>query len=106
MKKALIAAAISASLFAGASQAAGNAEAGEKKAQTCMGCHAVKGYYNVYPTYRVPRIWGQHEAYLVAALKGYKNGDRSHETMTSQAASLSDQDMADIAAYFAQNKEQ
>lgn len=82
-------------------QAAGDAEAGKKKFDTCAGCHSIVGYSNVYPTYRVPRIGGQNEQYLVDALKAYKNGQRNHETMTSQAASLSDQDIADIAAYVA-----
>ncbi|MGB0713170.1 MAG: c-type cytochrome [Gammaproteobacteria bacterium] len=80
-------------------QAAGDSAAGKVKFDTCTGCHSIPGYYNVYPSYRVPRIAGQNEAYIVEALKGYKNGSRPHETMKSQAASLSDQDMADIASY-------
>ncbi len=84
-------------------QAEGDADAGKAKAITCLGCHAIAGYYNVYPTYRVPRVGGQHAEYLIAALKAYKNGDRKHPTMEAQAASLSDEDMADIAAYFAGN---
>ncbi|MDM4770437.1 cytochrome c [Solimonas sp. SE-A11] len=79
----------------------GNVEAGRVKANTCMGCHGIPNYNNVYPTYRVPRIGGQTEAYIVAALKGYKNGERPHLTMRAQATNLSDQDMADIAAFFA-----
>ena len=79
----------------------GDVEAGKVKALTCMGCHAIEGYNNVYPAYRVPRLGGQHEAYIVASLAAYKNGQRDHETMQAQAASLSDQDMKDIAAYFA-----
>ena len=81
--------------------AAGDAEAGAVKAYTCTGCHGVPGYNNVYPTYKVPMVGGQHAEYIVAALKAYKNGQRDHKTMASQAASLSDQDMADIAAFFA-----
>lgn len=81
--------------------AAGDAEAGKLKAFTCLGCHAVPGYTNVYPSYHVPKLGGQHVEYLVAALQAYKNGQRSHETMRAQAASLSDQDMQDIAAFFA-----
>ncbi|MGB0721113.1 MAG: c-type cytochrome [Gammaproteobacteria bacterium] len=79
--------------------AAGDKAAGKVKFDTCTGCHSIPGYYNVYPSYRVPRIAGQNEAYIVEALKGYKNGSRPHKTMQSQAASLSDQDMADIATY-------
>ncbi len=84
--------------------ASGDAEAGEWKAITCMGCHGIEGYANVYPTYRVPKIGGQHPAYLVEALKAYRAGTRAHPTMRAQAASLSDQDMLDIAAYFAQGE--
>jgi len=87
-------------------QAAGNPDEGAKKAKTCLGCHGVVGYRNAYPTYHVPRLGGQHADYIVSALKDYKAGNRSHKTMQSQAASLSDQDMLDIAAYFAQSKGQ
>ena len=80
-------------------QAAGDAAAGKKKFNTCTGCHGIPGYNNVYPTYRVPKVAGQNEAYIVAALKGYQSGNRPHKTMQSQAVTLSDQDMADIAAY-------
>jgi cytochrome c553 len=83
----------------GAAQAAGDAEAGKVKASTCMGCHGIPAYTNVYPTYHVPRLGGQSADYVVSALKAYKNGDRSHSTMHAQAKSLSDQDMADIAAF-------
>ena len=80
-------------------QANGDAAAGKLKFDTCTGCHGIPGYNNVYPTYRVPKVAGQNAAYIVAALKGYKNGNRPHKTMQSQAISLNDQDMADIAAY-------
>jgi cytochrome c553 len=80
---------------------AGNAESGEKIAYTCNGCHAIPNYKNVYPTYSVPKLHGQRPQYIVAALKAYKSGERSHGTMHSQAASLSDQDIADVAAYLA-----
>lgn len=79
----------------------GNAEAGKAKANTCMGCHGIPKYNNVYPTYRVPKIGGQPAEYLAAALKEYKDGNRPHGTMHAQAASLSDQDIADIAAFLA-----
>ena len=81
--------------------ATGDAANGEKIAYTCNGCHAIPNYKNVYPTYSVPKLHGQRPQYLVAALKEYKSGERSHGTMHSQAASLSDQDMADVAAYLA-----
>ncbi len=92
-------AAVLLSLGAGA-QAAGDAQAGKQKAATCMGCHGVPSYSNVYPTYHVPRLGGQHADYIVAALKAYKDGQRTHETMQAQAGTLSDQDINDIAAYF------
>ena len=79
--------------------AAGDQEAGRVKANTCMGCHGIPNYTNVYPTYRVPKLGGQSEGLIVAALKAYKSGERPHPTMRAQAASLSEQDMADIAAY-------
>ncbi len=81
--------------------AAGDAEQGRIKAETCLGCHGIPNYTNAHPTYKVPKLGGQHAEYLVAALKAYKAGQRGHETMHANAASLSEQDMADIAAYFA-----
>lgn len=97
--------ALSAALPAGA-MAAGDPTSGKIKAFTCMGCHGIPGYNNVYPTYKVPKLGGQHAQYLVAALQAYKNGQRSHHpTMQAQAQTLSDQDMQDIAAFFAQSGE-
>ncbi len=80
--------------------AQGDAEAGRLKADTCMGCHGIPGYTQVYPTYHVPKLAGQHPEYIVAALQAYKAGQRDHDTMHAQAATLSTQDMEDIAAYF------
>ena len=96
-----VAAAALALLAATGAQAAGDAEAGRVKANTCMGCHGIPGYNNVYPTYRVPRIGGQSVDYLAAALRAYKSGECPHKTMQGQASSLSDQDIDDIAAYIA-----
>lgn len=93
------AAAALALLAAPAALAAGDAEAGRLKANTCMGCHGIPGYTNAYPTYRVPKLGGQSAEYLAAALKAYKTGERPHKTMQAQATSLSDEDIADIAAY-------
>ncbi len=81
--------------------AAGDAAAGAQKAYTCLGCHGVKHYVNTYPTYHVPRLGGQHEIYLIAALKAYRSKERSHQTMQANASLLTDQDIEDIAAYFA-----
>lgn len=85
--------------FAPAATAAGDAEAGRDKAETCFGCHGVPNYANMYPQFTVPKIGGQSEEYIIAALQAYKSGARQHATMSQQAASLSDQDIADIAAY-------
>ena len=79
----------------------GDPAKGQQLAYTCNGCHAIPNYKNVYPTYSVPKLHGQRPQYLVAALKAYKSGERSHGTMHSQAASMSEQDMADVAAYLA-----
>jgi cytochrome c553 len=81
--------------------AAGDVEAGKVKSYTCTGCHGIPGYNNVYPTYKVPKIGGQNYEYLVIALKAYRAGERDHATMDLQASALSDQDIEDIAAYFA-----
>ena len=81
--------------------AAGDAANGKVLSYTCLGCHGIEDYKNVYPTYSVPELYGQHASYLIAALKEYRSGERSHATMHMQAASLSDQDIEDIAAYFA-----
>ena len=80
---------------------AGDAARGKELSYTCLGCHGIADYKNVYPTYSVPELVGQHPDYIVAALKEYKSGERSHATMHAQAASLSDQDMQDVASYFA-----
>lgn len=87
--------------LAGAAQAAGDPAAGKAKFATCTGCHSIPGYTNVYPTYRVPRLGGQHSDYVVIALKAYQAGERQHPTMHANAFSLNEQDMQDIAAYLA-----
>lgn len=80
----------------------GNAEAGRQLTYTCLGCHGIVGYKNVYPTYHVPLIGGQSTAYLSSALNEYRNGTRKHPTMEVQARSFSDQDIADIAAFLSE----
>jgi len=83
--------------------ATGNAEVGSQKVQMCQGCHGIPGWRTAYPeVYRVPKIAGQHQAYLVKALQEYKSGARTHPSMRAIASSLSDSDMANIAAYYAQ----
>ena len=79
--------------------AEGNAERGKVLGYTCHGCHGVPDYKNAFPNYSVPKLGGQNAEYLISALGAYAGGDRAHQTMHSQAATLSDQDRADIAAY-------
>ncbi|CAG0962090.1 cytochrome subunit of sulfide dehydrogenase [Burkholderiales bacterium] len=99
--------AFAAALVAGGAAAQGGAPAGDaakgrEKVQMCQGCHGIDGWRTAFPeVYSVPKIGGQHPAYLVAALKAYKGGDRTHPSMRAIAAGLSDQDMADLAAYYA-----
>lgn len=91
-------------LAASSALAAGDATQGRFKAETCLGCHGIPNYTNAHPTYNVPKLGGQHAEYIVAALKAYQAQARGHETMHANAASLSEQDMADIAAYFSSVK--
>jgi cytochrome c553 len=84
-----------------AAAATGDADKGAVLASSCSGCHAIVGYRNAYPSYRVPKLGGQHAEYLYLGLQGYKSQGRAHLTMQAQAATLSDQDIRDLAAYFA-----
>jgi len=93
---ALIALAVSAPSYA----IDGDSQRGNAKAESCKGCHAIPTYSNVYPNYHVPKVAGQNEEYILSALLAYRSGIRSHEGMHINALSLSDQDIADIAAYF------
>ena len=78
---------------------AGDAARGAKLAYTCHGCHGIPNYKNAYPVYSVPKLGGQHAAYMVLALTEYQNQDRAHPTMHAQAFNLTDQDKQDLAAY-------
>lgn len=78
-----------------------DADRGRDLSYTCYGCHGVESYKNIYPTYSVPKLEGQHPEYLVIALQAYASGERAHTTMHAQAASMSEQDMRDIAAFLA-----
>jgi cytochrome c553 len=81
---------------------AGDATAGSQKTQMCVGCHGITGWRTAYPeVYKVPKLGGQHEAYLAKALQEYRSGARSHPSMRAIATSLSDKDIADLAAYYA-----
>ena len=80
---------------------AGNAANGKEKTRMCEGCHGVPGFRTAYPeVYSVPRLGGQHPEYIVKALQAYKSGEREHPSMRGIAASLTDQDMADLGAYY------
>jgi len=69
----------------------------------CEGCHGIPDWRTAFPeVYSVPRLGGQHAEYIVKALQEYKSGEREHPSMRSIAASLSDQDMADLAAYYSE----
>ncbi len=82
--------------------AEGDAAAGKRKTSMCAGCHGIGGYKTAFPeVYSVPKLGGQHAAYLVKALQAYKSGERAHPSMRAIAATLSDQDIADLAAYYA-----
>jgi cytochrome c553 len=81
--------------------AQGDASAGVQKKQMCEGCHGIAGYRTAYPTvYSAPKLGGQSAAYIVKALQDYAGGTRQHPSMNGVAASLSAQDMADLAAYY------
>jgi cytochrome c553 len=82
--------------------AAGDPQAGREKNSMCAGCHGIPGWRTAYPAvYSVPKLGGQHADYIVAALQAYKSGERSHPSMNGIAAGLSEQDMQDLAAYYA-----
>jgi cytochrome c553 len=84
-----------------AQDAQGDAKAGEKKIAMCIGCHGIKGYQATFPeVYRVPMISGQNAKYISNALNAYRAGERRHPTMRGIASSLTDQDIADISAYY------
>ena len=104
MIRALTAAGFALALVATPAFAKGDAAKGKALAYTCTGCHGIVEYKNAYPSYRVPKIGGQNEGYIVAALTGYKKGERNHPTMKAQASSFSEQDIADIAAYLSSLK--
>jgi cytochrome c553 len=79
----------------------GNADRGFRKAATCLGCHSVPGYKADFPVvYSVPMLGGQNAKYIENALKEYQKGERRFPSMVATAKSLSDQDIADVAAYF------
>jgi len=83
--------------------AAGDAKAGAAQVSMCTGCHSIPGYQASFPrVYRVPKIAGQSAGYIESALHAYARGERSHPTMTGIAKTLTDEQIADIAAYYAE----
>ncbi|HYN59383.1 MAG TPA: c-type cytochrome [Rubrivivax sp.] len=87
--------------MAQAQEIKGDAAAGAKLNATCIGCHGIAGYQSSFPeVHRVPMISGQNAKYIAAALNAYKKGDRKHGTMHAVAAPLSEQDIANLAAYY------
>lgn len=88
-------------LSANAQDLKGDAKTGERKIALCAGCHGISGYQSSFPEiYKVPKISGQGAKYIASALTAYKKGDRKHPTMAGIAVGLSDQDVADVAAYY------
>lgn len=84
-----------------AEEVKGDAKAGLKKNAMCIGCHGIVGYQASFPeVHKVPMISGQGAGYITSALNAYKKGDRKHPTMRGIATTLTDQDIADLAAYY------
>jgi cytochrome c553 len=98
----LLLALFGASSMAQAQAPKGDAAAGAKLNASCIGCHGIPGYQSSFPeVHRVPMISGQNAQYIAGALNAYKKGDRKHPSMRAVAASLSEQNIADLAAYYA-----
>lgn len=92
---------MAAPLSAQAQEIKGDAVVGKTKIAMCIGCHGIPGYQASFPEiHKVPKISGQNAKYIVAALNAYKKGERNHASMRGIAEALSDQDMADISAYY------
>jgi len=91
--------------LAAAQEIVGDPKAGANKNAMCIGCHGIQGYKASFPeVYHVPMLGGQNAKYLAAALQAYKRGDRKNPSMRGIAGGLTDQDIADLAAYYAQQK--
>lgn len=114
MKKSFLGLILGAAFFTGAAfaqsqpataPAKGDVKRAASKVSMCIGCHAIPGYKTAFPVvYSVPKIGGQSEAYLAAALRAYKKGERTHPSMRAIAASLSEEDILDLAAYYSQQR--
>ena len=104
MKRILFVLAVAAASMANAQQpAAGDAKAAEPYISMCGGCHSIPGYQSSFPyVHRVPKIAGQSAGYIEGALRAYAKGERNHPTMAGLAKTLTDKQIADIAAYYAE----
>jgi cytochrome c553 len=103
LERALSVAAVAIAASAPLLAQAGDVKAGERNAAMCIGCHGIHGYQSSFPeVHRVPMIAGQNAKYIVAALQAYKKGDRKHPTMKGIAQSLTDTEMANLAAFYEQ----
>jgi cytochrome c553 len=92
---------VAAGPFVPQAMAGGDAARGEMLGDACLSCHGSEDYRNADPTYRAPKLGGQKASYLLVALKAYRDGHRRDPTMAALAGTLTDQEMADVAAYFA-----
>ncbi len=102
IKPAFAAVVAAASVFSAQQALAGNADAGAKINSNCIGCHAIPGYKTAFPVvHTVPKIAGQSAAYIESSLKAYRSGERAHPSMVAIAKSLTDENKADLAAYYA-----
>jgi cytochrome c553 len=100
--KTLVASATLGMATAASAQVAGNVEAGQAKAAMCIGCHGIPGYQNSFPEiHKVPKISGQTKEFLAASLVAYQKGDRRHPTMRGISGTLTEEDIADLAAFYA-----
>ena len=89
------------SVAAQAQELKGDAKAGQAINAMCIGCHGIKGYQASFPeVYKVPMISGQNAKYIVSALTAYKKGERKHPTMRGISETLTEQNMADLGAYY------
>lgn len=97
----VVAVAFASAFSANAQEVVGDVKAGEKKIAMCIGCHGIKGYQASFPeVHKVPMISGQGAKYIVASLAAYQKGERRHPSMRGVADNLTEQDMADIGAYY------
>jgi cytochrome c553 len=96
-------------VLAGLANFAAAADAGNPKSadltRMCIGCHGIPGYKSVFPEiFQVPMLGGQSAKYIESALKAYQKGERKHPSMNGVAASLTEQQIAELATYYSQQK--